>query len=247
MQAERPYVLTIAGFDPSSGAGLTADIKAFEQSKVYGLAVCTGLTLQTEDKFHSVTWRELNDVKKEVDVLLRKYPVKAVKFGIVPSFNFLLELVSDIKEHQSSIQIVVDPVWRTSTGFELNRQNVSASSFKDITLLTPNVPELEFLAGRTKASDFLNQLSSFTNILLKGGHATEKIGTDILYTAHSQTEFEPSEKAVHSKHGSGCVLSAVVTAELAKGKILEDACREAKKYIEKFLKTNKSLLGYHAA
>lgn len=247
MQTERPYVLTIAGLDPSSGAGLTADIKAFEQSKVYGLAVCTGLTLQTESEFHSVSWRDLREVKKEMQVLLEKYPVKAVKFGIVPSFDFLLELVSSIKILNPSIQIVVDPVWRTSTGFELNKQNISPASFKNITLLTPNVPELEFLAGGINTNDFLKQLLPYTNVLLKGGHAAEKVGTDILYTADSQTEFKSSMTEVHAKHGSGCVLSAVITAALAKGKTLEEACGEGKKYIEKFLSTNKNLLGYHAA
>lgn len=68
MQAERPFVLTIAGFDPSCGAGLTADIKTFEQLKVYGLAICTGLTLQTEDEFRSVNWRSLEEVKTELEL-----------------------------------------------------------------------------------------------------------------------------------------------------------------------------------
>lgn len=247
MQTARPYVLTIAGFDPCSGAGLTADIKAFEQSGVYGLAVCTGLTVQTESEFHSVSWRKIEDVKHELDILLKKYPVKAVKFGIVPSFSFLNELVTRIHNLEPSVKIVVDPVWRTSTGFELNPEKMSASLLQRITLLTPNLDEMKFMANGMEISEAINDIVQHTNLLLKGGHAMEKIGTDFLYQGKEIIELSPAVAEVFSKHGSGCVLSAVITAELAKGSSLEIACVKGKKYTERFLQTNKSRLGYHAA
>jgi len=134
MQTERPYVLTIAGLDPGSGAGLTADIKTFEQLKVYGLAVCTGLTLQTEDEFISVSWRKIDDVKKEVDLLLFKYPVKVVKFGIVPSFDFLDQLVTFIKNFNEDIQIIVDPIWQSSTKLFLKKLRLSLPMFLNLNL-----------------------------------------------------------------------------------------------------------------
>ena len=79
MQQLKPFVLTVAGFDPCSGAGLSADLKTFEQIGVYGLAVCTGLTLQTESKFYSVEWRKLEDVSHEIMILFDNYNVKSVK------------------------------------------------------------------------------------------------------------------------------------------------------------------------
>ncbi|MBA3663996.1 MAG: hydroxymethylpyrimidine/phosphomethylpyrimidine kinase [Bacteroidetes bacterium] len=247
MQTERPYVLTIAGLDPSSGAGLTADVKTFEQLKVYGLAVCTGLTLQTENEFVSVSWRKIEEVKQEMNLLLNKYPVKAVKFGIVPSFEFLRILLECIKEHDRKIQVVVDPVWRSSTGFEFNQDNFTNDVLKNISLITPNLPELEFLSGAKSNEQYLNEIREFTNILLKGGHKISGTGLDVLYTKTTTVEFISEQKNISAKHGSGCVLSAAITAELARGENLENACALGKKYIENFLSTNKSLLGFHAA
>ena len=85
MQTLRKYALTIAGFDPCNGAGLTADIKTFEQHKVYGLSVCTAITLQTEDVFLNIRWEKIENIINSIEVLLNKYPVSAVKTGILPS------------------------------------------------------------------------------------------------------------------------------------------------------------------
>jgi len=250
MQTERPYVLTIAGLDPCSGAGLTADIKTFEQLKVYGLAVCTGLTLQTEDEFISVTWRNIDEVKKEIDLLLFKYPVKAVKFGIVPSFDFLNRLVTFIKNFNPEIQIIIDPIWQSSTGVVFNPDSVilDKNFLQKITLLTPNIPELKFMSKRKKPEEFINELVQYTTVLVKGGHKKEDVGIDTLYEKETSTDLVSfMEEEVYPKHGSGCVLSAAITAHLALGKDLKGACFSAKNYIEKFLRSNKSLLGFHAA
>jgi hydroxymethylpyrimidine/phosphomethylpyrimidine kinase len=249
MQTERPYVLTIAGLDPSSGAGLTADIKTFEQLKVYGLAVCTGLTLQTEDEFLSVKWRDIDEVKIEIELLLNKYPVKAIKFGIVPSFEFLSQLINSIKNKYPQIKIVVDPVWKSSTGFVLNESGIilNESFLKQITLITPNVPELEFMCHGNDTTEFINNFAQFSNILVKGGHNKEKVGVDTLYQKNKITELVSHQKNIWSKHGSGCVLSAAITANLTLGKDLKEACSLAKNYIEKYLSSNNSLLGYHVA
>ncbi|MCW3078403.1 MAG: hydroxymethylpyrimidine/phosphomethylpyrimidine kinase [Bacteroidetes bacterium] len=249
MQTERPYVLTIAGFDPSSGAGLTADIKTFEQCKVYGLALCTSLTLQTENEFISVTWRKLEEVKKELDVLLVKYPVKAVKFGIVPSMDWLHTLTSVIKDHDPDILIVVDPIWKSSTGFSLNDKgiNLDKDFLKKITLITPNIPELEFMSKGKNENQLINEMASYSNVLVKGGHKALNTGTDVLYQKETTSEFTSLIKHAFPKHGSGCVLSAAITANLALGFNVKQSCKLAKKYIEQFLITNKSLLGFHAS
>jgi hydroxymethylpyrimidine/phosphomethylpyrimidine kinase len=249
MQQERPYVLSIAGFDPSSGAGISADIKTFEQLKVYGLAVCTGLTLQTEDQFISVDWRKTEDVMNETELLLKKYPVKAVKFGIVPSYNFLKNVTALIKKNSNETKIVVDPVWRSSTGFTFNGEvfENNPELLKQVDLFTPNLDEFNFMRKEKNAADFLSEVLQHSSILLKGGHSAEKRGSDILYEKNLQVEINPETAEAWPKHGSGCVLSAAITAKLALGENLEGACRSAKLYIEKYLNSNKSLLGFHAA
>ncbi|MCE3226777.1 MAG: phosphomethylpyrimidine kinase [Bacteroidetes bacterium] len=250
MQTDRPYTLTIAGFDPCSGAGLTADIKTFEQLKVYGLAICTGWTLQTEDKFYSVEWRRLEEVEKELDVMLQTYPIKAVKFGIVPSLDWLIVLTRKIKSHSEKIPIVVDPVWKSSTGFEfadIKNEEKLRTIFKNIDLLTPNTEEVILIADLKDPHEAATKIASQVAVLLKGGHNNKDKGTDWFYNFDRKQEIRPGKTNVWPKHGSGCVLSAAITASMAKGKNGFDACRDAKIYIEKYLNSNRSLLGFHAS
>lgn len=251
MHGQRPYVLTIAGFDPSSGAGLTADLKTFEQNRVYGLALCTGLTLQTEDHFYSVSWRKTEDLKKEMEVLLQKYPVGVAKFGIVPSMDFLTECVLQLRKLNPGIQIVVDPVWKSGTGFEFAHfDNLSTleNLLRHITLFTPNLDELQKMAGENNPVSFAKVLAQYTPVLVKGGHARgEKLGVDVFYDGEQTREIKPNAYRVFPKHGSGCVLSASIAAHLALQYDVFDACVNAKRYTEAFLSSNESLLGYHAA
>src|SRR5687767_226814 len=120
MSAERKYVMSIAGFDPSGGAGLLADMKTFEQHRVYGLSVNTANTLQTAKTFHSIRWMELKEVLYTIDILLEAYPVQVVKTGIMPSFDFLFDVVSFIHRRNPEIKIVVDPVLKSTSGFDFN-------------------------------------------------------------------------------------------------------------------------------
>jgi len=247
MHGQRPYVLTIAGFDPSSGAGLTADIKTFEQNKVYGLAICTGLTLQTENQFFSVQWRDIRDVQNELSALLEKYPITAVKFGIVPSIDWLITLTGMIRQKSATIQIVVDPVWKSRTGFEFadfKNHGKLQQLLQNITLITPNQEELTQMSGG-KTTDFIKEITQYTNVLVKGGHDTEKKGTDVFYDDKKAREIKPNAYHIFPKHGSGCVLASAITANLALQYDVFDACVNGKRYTEAFLSSNESLLGYH--
>ncbi len=117
MPEERKFVMSIAGFDPSGGAGLLADMKTFEQHKVYGLSVNTANTIQTARSFHSIQWMTLEEVISTADTLLEAFPVQVVKTGIMPSFDFLNEVITFVKSRNPDIKIVVDPVLSASTGF----------------------------------------------------------------------------------------------------------------------------------
>jgi len=245
----RNYVMTVAGFDPSGGAGILADIKTIESHKVLGLAVNTANTIQTETKFHSIKWEELKHVLETIDVLMDEYPVSVVKTGIVPSFDFLYEMISHIKNKNLQTKIIVDPIIRSSTGYDFmtgggNKKFIGMLG--KIFLLTPNSEEAISLTGKVKAEEAAAELAKHCNVLLKGGHHISRPGFDYLHSEGNCTELPPTTENVYAKHGSGCVLSAAIASNLALGADLKTACSKAKLYTAKFLGSHESLLGYHA-
>ncbi|WP_288447822.1 hydroxymethylpyrimidine/phosphomethylpyrimidine kinase [uncultured Chryseobacterium sp.] len=243
---ERPYVISIAGFDPSAGAGLLSDSKTFEQSKVMGLGVCTALTLQTASKCLSLQWRPIDEVTEAIHVLMETYPVSAVKIGIVKDAEFLNKIVETVQKGNPHVKIVWDPVLKSTSEFnffDLETFSQLKKVVDKLSLITPNYNEYSVL----KESNLLPDTHE-CSLLIKGGHRQDHLGTDILVENEKETLLLPFEDnaACFPKHGSGCVLSSAITAELAKGESMETACRNGKRYIEKFLKSNPSLLGTHS-
>src|SRR5260221_632714 len=108
MPKERPCVLSIAGFDPSGGAGILADIKTFEQHKVSGMGVVTGLTFQNDSEFDGVKWIEPNEIIKQIDVLTRKFKFQFVKIGMLESLDVLEKIISRLKANGS--KLIWDPI-----------------------------------------------------------------------------------------------------------------------------------------
>ena len=118
MSLNRPYILSIAGFDPSAGAGVLADIKTFEGVGVYGLAISTATAIQTDVEFVDCIWEELSVVKKQVKILANRFSFDVVKIGIVPSLIYLNELLDFIVEIIPNAKVVWDPVYASSTGYQ---------------------------------------------------------------------------------------------------------------------------------
>jgi hydroxymethylpyrimidine/phosphomethylpyrimidine kinase len=114
-----------------------------------------------------------------------------------------------------------------------------------VTLVTPNYNELLQLQSITKEALVKADKARFCAVLLKGGHRPDTLGTDTLYEPADSTVITAGVANAYPKHGSGCVLAAAITAQLAKGQSLKEACRLAKNYVETFLNSNQSLLGYH--
>ena len=249
MDANRPIVLSVAGFDPSGGAGLLADIKTFEQLKVYGLGISTAQTVQTENKFFAIRWVDENDILQSLETMLSHYPVSAIKIGIVESINTLNRIVSFIHKKNAAIKIVADTVIKSSSGFyfwnEKMNKTVLAGILPKIFLITPNYNEAMKLMSSPDAKEAAQKLSAYCRVLLKGGHSSEEPGVDYLYIKNEVMKLEATTTDVSPKHGSGCVLSAAITANLSLGLDLLTSCTNAKKYIEQFLSSNKTLLGYH--
>jgi len=248
MQKERPFVMSIAGFDPSGGAGVLADVKTFEQLGVMGLSVCTAMTVQTESRCLSIEWRPLDEIITAIDVLMKDYPVEAVKIGIIKDALFLEKIVEKIRSHPAEIKIIWDPVLKSTSEFsffDLESLSLLTNVLKKIHLITPNYNEYNVL----QKHDLFNTSGNSCAVLVKGGHRNDKTGTDILICEGKEISLEPNQQdssGFYSKHGSGCVLSSAITAHLAKGEPLEAACRKGKLYIERFLKSNPSLLGFHS-
>ncbi|MFD1603820.1 hydroxymethylpyrimidine/phosphomethylpyrimidine kinase [Flavobacterium artemisiae] len=244
MSKNRPFVLTIAGLDPSGGAGILADIKTFEQHKVTGFAISTTNTIQTENKFYEIQWTDLSFVIRSIETLFLNYKISAVKIGIVSSLHDLSRIISTIKLHSQSTQIVWDPVLKSTTKFDFlkieNRSDLNKILSK-IDLITPNYPEMEILFP-----DFILKENQFpTNVFLKGGHNEKAVGMDQLFLKNEILDFHPSNKKCYEKHGSGCVLSSAITSNLASHQTLKEACKNAKIYIENYLSSTPTLIGYH--
>jgi len=249
MSTNRAFVLSIAGFDPSAGAGVLADIKTFEQHQVYGLAVCTANTIQTENEFVNIQWIALEFVLQSIETLFGSYNIKAVKIGIVPSLPYLKEIVFLIKKLSPMTKIVWDTVLKSTTEFDflnIENQNDLVAILKEIELITPNYNEiLKLDAQETAVENITEKLSKHCAVLLKGGHNPNEIGTDFLYSQQHFFRLSPNTTQVFEKHGSGCVLSAAITANIALGQDLLLACKNAKAYTENFLLSTQKLLGNH--
>ena len=245
MNINHTFCLTIAGFDPTAGAGVLADIKTFESFGVYGMGIITSNTFQTDNEFLDVCWMELDDILRQMNMLMKKYNFKALKIGLMKDFNSLQQVIQLAKELNSYIQIVWDPILKSSSGFNFHTDQSLELQFleENCSLMTPNMDEFEALWGIDPAKFSITGTES--SILLKGGHRKDKTGCDLLYSAGQSIEISGNSFHGKSKHGTGCVLSAAITANLTKGVSLLDSCTIAKCYVEKFILSNDSNLGYH--
>ena len=251
----RPTVLSIAGYDPSGGAGLLADIKTFEALKVYGLGVQTALTWQNESEFERIEWKPVSDVISQLELLFRKSKVDYAKIGLVENATTFGEIVDYLQVSNPKIHIIWDPILQASAGFDFHSSS-SQSDWQNylskLYLFTPNRLELQWLSQSSDEISAAQYFARYCHVFLKGGHRVDKLGYDYLAVFKEKGEangktfsFRPKGERVSAKHGSGCVLSSAITAYLAQGYPLHKACLHAKGYVTRFLSSNESLLGYH--
>ena len=249
MNPARKHVLSIAGFDPSGGAGALADIKVFESNKVYGLGIISANTFQNDQEFKKVDWIPVEKIIEQIDILKQRFEFEYVKIGLIESLDVLDTIVSYLTSHISHPKIIWDPILKASSGYEFHKaidKTLLERVCRELYLITPNIPEALQLGMHVEVIENAKQLSQFCNVFLKGGHAEKKVGYDTLFLKEGkQFSFRPKIKNVFPKHGSGCVLSSAITANLAKGEDLHRACLKAKQYTEKILSSNKTLLGFH--
>lgn len=248
MNLTRPKVLSIAGFDPSAGAGILADIKTFEACKVQGLGVISALTIQNQDELKEVKWTAIFDIIQQLEILIQKNKPSHVKIGIIQDLDVLTTVVNYLKNNIPNIKIIWDTVFSASSGYifhsTINFQKIKSIASK-LYLITPNFPEATILFGETNMEEQLIRFSDYCNVYLKGGHLEKDKGKDRLFSKGKSYTFRPRQKEVFPKHGSGCVFSAALVSYLAREYSLNTACLRAKEYTERFLKSSTGNLGYH--
>ena len=248
MAKPRHYCLSIGGFDPSAGAGILADIKTFEQHNVYGLGVITANTVQTDSVFVAPNWLPFTQIKSQLALLLATYPINVCKIGLVKNFKQLIDIIKVLQHHRPKIKIIWDPVLSASAGttFHTNLDLEQISHVLDCCyLVTPNIPELNALSVDQTTDDALSYYRILCNILLKGGHSNESEATDRLYLDESEIAFSQKRSEVTEKHGTGCILSSAIAANLVLRQELQEACKNAKNYTYNVIISNQSKLGYH--
>ncbi|HBX52267.1 MAG: hypothetical protein A2275_15405 [Bacteroidetes bacterium RIFOXYA12_FULL_35_11] len=245
---KRPYVLSIAGFDPCGGAGVLADIKTFESFKTIGLGVSTCITYQHEDVFEGVDWLTSDQIIKQAEILFSRYKIDFVKIGLIKDFDTLEFVCSYLLKQNPAIKIIWDPILKASAGFDFHK-DISAKRLMEICgklfLITPNLNEIMAIFPGKKNDEGAGELSKSCNVLLKGGHSSERKGYDMLFHKNKIQTFRPKLVTNIEKHGSGCVLSAAILAGLAREKHLPRAVMDARDYIYKFLISSNTKLGLH--
>jgi hydroxymethylpyrimidine/phosphomethylpyrimidine kinase len=253
--------LTIAGSDPSGGAGLQADLKTFHQFGVYGEAVVTLITVQNTRRVSRVETLPETLVLEQLEAVLEDIPPAAAKTGALGTAG-MVEAVAEAAK-RFDFPLVVDPVMVSKHGLPLLAEAASRAIRELLlpraALLTPNVPEAETLTGLTirtvedarRAALQLHEMGARA-VLLKGGHL-EGDAVDLLFDGSSWHEFPAPRIATRHTHGTGCTYSAAITACLAKGMALADAVAVAKRFIHEAIRTNPGLGGgsgpvnHHAA
>ena len=244
-----PIALTIAGSDPSGGAGIQADLKTFHQFGVYGEAVITLLTVQNTVRVSRVVVMPPALVLEQLAAVLEDTPPGAAKTGALGSAE-MVEAVARAAE-DFKFPLVVDPVMVSKHGLSLLPDAAVAAIRERLLprafLITPNVPEAEALTGmdiRTlddmrRAASRLRELGARA-VLIKGGHL-EGDATDLLIDGAQFYEFPATRVATSHTHGTGCTYSAAITAGLAWGWPLSVAVARAKRFIHQAILTNPGL------
>lgn len=240
--------MSLAGLDPSGGAGLLADIKTFEAQNTYGLGVCTALTVQTDSEFLGAEWITADRIIAQAMPLLEKFPVTFCKIGLIAHPDTLLEVLPALRAIRPGLRFILDPVLKASAGYvfhaALTQQWMAV--LPHVYLLTPNYEEAIAMSGAPDGETGARKMAAFCHVLLKGGHRPDKPGWDTLYNGNEHTDFMPVAVDALPKHGSGCVLSAAITAALARGMPLREACEAGKNYTLRYLQSSPGLLGWHS-
>jgi hydroxymethylpyrimidine/phosphomethylpyrimidine kinase len=245
----RPVVLTIAGLDPSGGAGIVADIKTIRTLGCFPAAALTSITYQNTTGVFGAEHQTAATLRAQVEPVIRDLDVAAAKTGMLPTAEIVAEVARLFTEERLPAP-VVDPVMVSTSGHDLIGdeafQILKTQLLRVARVVTPNIPEAERLAGFSieteadmrRAAEAIRSLGARA-VLVKGGHrAIQQQAIDVLLDEDGRlVDFREEYLNVGEIHGSGCTLSAAIAAGLAKGMKLEEAVRAAKSYVTDAIKS----------
>lgn len=251
----KPVALTIAGFDPGSGAGVTADLKTFSAHRVYGVACISALTVQSTQGVRAVEPLSAVLVRQTLDCLAEDVLLSGIKIGMLGTSGIVSEVVSFLSGQSARLdrdRIVLDPVLRSTSGTPLLDAN-GVQVLRDQLLhcigwITPNIQELAILIGDDRggrdqvpaAAARLKEIAGRLgneelNVVVTGGDLTRP--DDFLLTASGEQLWLPGEKiATSSTHGTGCAFSSALLCGLISGASAAEAVAAAKAYVTEALR-----------
>lgn len=245
-QTRQPILLTIAGYDPSAGAGILADLKTFAAHGLYGMACITALTVQSTQGVRRVEPLSPGTVTETLDCLAEDIPFAAIKVGMLGN-GAVAAAVLEWLQARPAIPAVLDPVLKSSSGKDLldgeGQKLLRENALARVDWITPNLPELEGLTGQPVGPDragveeaaarllhmAARQGNPGINIVVTGGHADKP--DDLLLNREGAEWFPGQYIDTTSTHGTGCAFSSALAAGLALGDIPAAAVRRAKDYV----------------
>lgn len=237
-----PNVLSLAGVDPSGGAGIFADLKTFSALNAYGTGVVVALTAQNTQGVTGVQLVPAAFVAQQIDTLFADVHIDAAKVGMLATSELVATVAAGLKRHGLK-RLVVDPVMVSKSGHHLLQRDAVDALRRELLplaeIVTPNLPEAGVLLDQPEprtiaemrtAARALRKLGP-RYVLLKGGHLNDSDSTDILDDGTTQIELPSPRIATKNTHGTGCTLSAAITALLPQRATVVDAVRDAKSWL----------------
>ncbi|WP_041086110.1 bifunctional hydroxymethylpyrimidine kinase/phosphomethylpyrimidine kinase [Jeotgalibacillus soli] len=236
-----PVALTIAGTDPTGGAGIQADLKTFQELEVYGMSILTSVVAQNTQGVSDIHHLPLSMLAAQLESVFSDIQPHAIKTGMIATAEMMEIVASRIKSKQT--QYIMDPVMVATSGHHLIDEQAVASLKESLlplaTVVTPNLPEAEALTGSpVKTVDDMREAAKVIvhdlgagSVVVKGGHM-EGDAFDLFYDGFSFHELITPRINTRHTHGTGCTFSAAIAAELAKGYTLLDAVKTAKQFIQ---------------
>jgi len=234
-------VLSIAGSDPSGGAGIQADLKTFAALGVYGMAAITALTAQNTVAVTGVHEVPPDFIAEQIDAVFADIVPEAVKTGMLGSAAVVRVVAGKARQH-SFRNLVVDPVMVAKSGDRLLREDAVKAVREELIplafVVTPNLPEASELVGFEVATagamhEAARAIHAFgaRNVVVKGGHLAGDVVTDLLYDGETFNEFSGPRIDTKNTHGTGCTFASAIASYLAKDASIFDAVRQARAYL----------------
>lgn len=244
MSAREPVVLTIAGSDPSGGAGLQADLKTATVLGCYGASVVTGLTVQDTTGVHGVHPVPPEVVRAQLDAVAADLDVRAVKTGMLGDAALVRAVAEGLEASLPGVPLVLDPVMVATSGHRLVPEDAVAAIAELLVpralVVTPNAPEAEVLTGTADRPEAARRILAMGArwALVKGGHVPQDgVVTDLLVDAAGERRLEAPWLDTPHTHGTGCTLAAGIAARLALGDDVPDAVASAHAFLQGALRS----------